>query len=196
MNTRHDTIQLPYPPRAGYLDRIKRIISYLSRFRSGAIRICTDKPDLSKFKTLEYDWSNSPYAGAREEVLYNVPVPKGELVKRCGRMQMLQDALSGKADVLQYFTSSTRHRPIGKNKELSEKRHRGSSQWNSAVVLPLASCASREMWLDVKKISPPPLFISPINSSLLFLSTIINSPLTLNNSSLMYKSYPHVKSKK
>ena len=101
-------------PRIGHLDRIKRVICYLSCFRSGAIRICTDKPDLSKYKTLEYDWSNSPYAGAREEVPYNVPVPKGESVKMWSfaDANLMHDALSGKA-VTAYSISSIRHQLIG-----------------------------------------------------------------------------------
>ena len=86
-------------PRIGHLNRIKRVIGYLSRFRSGGIHIRTDKPDLSKYKTLEYDWNNSPYAGAREEVPHNVPVPKGKSVKMWSfaDANLMHDALSGKA---------------------------------------------------------------------------------------------------
>jgi len=97
-------------PRIGHLNRIKRVIGYLSRFRSGAIRIRTDKPDLSKYKTLDYDWSNSPYAGAREEVPSNVPVPKGKSVKMWSfaDANLMHDALSGKAvtAILHFFNQT------------------------------------------------------------------------------------------
>ena len=97
-------------PRVGHLNRIKRIISYLSRFRSGAIRIRTDKPDLSAYTTLEYDWSNSPYAGAREEVPSNVPIPKGKSIKMWtfADANLMHDALSGKAvtAILHFFNKT------------------------------------------------------------------------------------------
>jgi len=32
-------------PRQGHLDRVKRVIGYLSKFKHGVIHICTDKPD-------------------------------------------------------------------------------------------------------------------------------------------------------
>jgi len=97
-------------PRIGHLNRIKRVICYLSRFRSGAICIRTDKPDLSKYKTLDYDWSNSPYAGAREEIPCNVPIPKGESVKMWSfaDANLMHDALSGKAvtAILHFFNQT------------------------------------------------------------------------------------------
>jgi len=53
-------------PRQGHLDRVKRVIGYLSKFKHGMIRICTDKPDYSNIPKKEYDWFYTCYAGARE----------------------------------------------------------------------------------------------------------------------------------
>ena len=47
---------------------MKRVYGYLSKMKHAAIRFRTDMPDVSDHPFLDYDWSNSPYAGAREEL--------------------------------------------------------------------------------------------------------------------------------
>jgi len=67
-------------PRQGHLDCVKRVIGYLSKFKHGIIRICTDKPDCSNIPKKEYDWFYTCYAGAREGVPEDCPTPRGNLV--------------------------------------------------------------------------------------------------------------------
>ena len=55
-------------PRRGHLDRIKRIIGFLSKMNDPAIRIRTDMADLSDVAIERYDWSKPVYAVADEEV--------------------------------------------------------------------------------------------------------------------------------
>jgi len=40
----------------GHLDRVKRVIGYLSKFKHSVIRIRTDKPDYSNIPKKEFDW--------------------------------------------------------------------------------------------------------------------------------------------
>ena len=42
-------------PRQGHLDRVKRVIGYLSKFKHGVIRIRTEKPDYSNIPKKAFD---------------------------------------------------------------------------------------------------------------------------------------------
>ena len=53
-------------PREGHLDRVKRIIGYLSKMKQGAIRYRTGRPDLSTLPEPPNDWKNTPYGDAEE----------------------------------------------------------------------------------------------------------------------------------
>jgi hypothetical protein len=68
-------------PREGHLERMKRIYSYLCKFKNGAIRYRTDSPNYSDLKTVEYDWSRTVYTGAHEEYPSNLPAARGEPVQ-------------------------------------------------------------------------------------------------------------------
>ena len=68
-------------PRVGHLDRIKRVYGYLLKFKTGTIRIRTGVPDFSDLKYEQHDWSQSPYAGAKELTPDNLPPPKGNQVR-------------------------------------------------------------------------------------------------------------------
>ena len=52
---------------------MKRIYGYLYKFRFATIRIRTDMPDFSDLNVVDSDWSNSPYAGTREDLPTNLP---------------------------------------------------------------------------------------------------------------------------
>jgi hypothetical protein len=67
-------------PRNGHLDRVKRIIGYLSKMREGAIRIRTKEPDYSNIPDTIYDWEHTVYAGAKEEIPDDAPIPLGKEV--------------------------------------------------------------------------------------------------------------------
>jgi len=62
-------------PCQGHLDRVKRIIGYLSKFKHGGIRIRTHKPDYSNIPKKEFDWFYTCYAGAREAIPEDCPTP-------------------------------------------------------------------------------------------------------------------------
>ena len=86
-------------PRVGHLTRMKRIYGYLSKFKQASIRIRTDMPDFSDLEVMEQNWSNTPYAGAKEEQPSNLPPPKGKPVRlfTYADANLMHDALSGKA---------------------------------------------------------------------------------------------------
>ena len=86
-------------PRVGHLTRMKRIYSYLLNYNNAVIRIRTELPDVSDFNFFEYDWSNSPYAGAREEIPSNLPKARGKpvLLTSFVDANLYHDALSGKS---------------------------------------------------------------------------------------------------
>ena len=86
-------------PRKGHLDRMKRIYGYLSKFKFATICIRTDMPDFSDLNTVDYDWTNSPYAGTREDLPTNIPTPKGKPVKifTYADANLYHDMLTGKA---------------------------------------------------------------------------------------------------
>jgi hypothetical protein len=67
-------------PREGHLDRVKRIIGYLSKMRDGVIRIRTEQPDYSNIPDTIYDWEHTVYAGAKEELPDDAPPPLGKEV--------------------------------------------------------------------------------------------------------------------
>jgi len=67
-------------PRVGHLTRVKRIFGYLSHLPNGCIRFRTHEPDFSNLPTKEYDWQRTVYTGAKEEVLTDIPEPKGKYV--------------------------------------------------------------------------------------------------------------------
>ena len=67
-------------PRAGHLDRLKRICGYLSKMRHRFIRIRTAEPDFSDLPKKEYDWARTVYGDVTEEMPRDAPTPKGKHV--------------------------------------------------------------------------------------------------------------------
>jgi len=67
-------------PRKGHLERAKRIVSYLYRFKYSKIRFRTHEPDFSDIVIPEYDWSTSTYGTVKEAVPHDVPTPLGKPV--------------------------------------------------------------------------------------------------------------------
>ena len=67
-------------PRIGHLGRLKKIIGYLANFPHGSLRFRLHEPDYSNLPHREYDWQRTVYAGAKEEIPYDIPEPKGNHV--------------------------------------------------------------------------------------------------------------------
>jgi len=53
-------------PREGHLERLKRILRYLSKMRHATIRFRVDLPDYSALESESFSWKNSLYKGATE----------------------------------------------------------------------------------------------------------------------------------
>jgi hypothetical protein len=68
-------------PKRGHFDRLKRMAGYLYKMVNGTIRVRTDKPDYSGIPEVHYDWEDTIYKGAKEEVPWNAPEPLGKSVK-------------------------------------------------------------------------------------------------------------------
>ena len=64
-------------PRKGHLERVKRMVGYLSKFRHAAIRVRTEKPDYSHLPDAHYDWEKSVYGNVTEEIPKDCPRPLG-----------------------------------------------------------------------------------------------------------------------
>ena len=67
-------------PREGHLDRLKRIVGYLTKMKHGYIRIRTEEPDYSMLQPTSYDWAHTVYGKVTEEMPRDAPTPKGKRV--------------------------------------------------------------------------------------------------------------------
>ncbi len=67
-------------PRKGHFQRAKRIVGYLSKLRNAVIRVRTEMPDFSMIPSQSYSWSHTVYAGAKELLPTDAPIPLGNHV--------------------------------------------------------------------------------------------------------------------
>ena len=67
-------------PRKGNLDRAKRVVAYLVKFKHATIRFRTEEPGLSSIPTTTYDWEESVYGKVSELLPEDTPPPKGKHV--------------------------------------------------------------------------------------------------------------------
>src|SRR5688572_18986972 len=67
-------------PRLGHLSRLQRIVSYLVKFKHAAICFRTERPDLSVYPELHFNWEHSVYGGAKEEIPKDCPPLLGKTV--------------------------------------------------------------------------------------------------------------------
>ena len=67
-------------PRRGHLERAKRVYGYLSKMKHAVIRVRTDLPDFSDHPEKAYDWENTCYRGAEEQLPHDAPPPLGNPV--------------------------------------------------------------------------------------------------------------------
>ena len=66
-------------PRKGHLERAKRVVSYVAKFKESTIRFRTQEPDYSDIPALAYDWE-SKYDEAAEDTPNDAPTPLGKFV--------------------------------------------------------------------------------------------------------------------
>ena len=97
-------------PRRGHLDRVKRIMGFLVKFRSATIRIDTDEPDTSRIPHREYDWTHSCYGNPEEEIPEDMPKPLGKRVitSHYKDANLYHDFITGKAvtGILHFFNKT------------------------------------------------------------------------------------------
>ena len=67
-------------PRQGHLERCKRVVSHLAKFKWATIRIRTEEPDLSSIPTAPRDWEESVYGKVKELTPHDAPPPLGKHV--------------------------------------------------------------------------------------------------------------------
>ena len=87
-------------PRRGHLDRMKRVIGYLCKFRHYMIRFRVDEPDYSNVPGIKnHDWEHSVYGKHEEDVPMNAPPPLGKriILTHYFDASLMHDVLSGKA---------------------------------------------------------------------------------------------------
>jgi hypothetical protein len=70
-------------PRKGHLELLGNIFGYLRKYPDGAIRFHVSiPPHEDRFTPVKADWDCTVYGKAFEEMLYNMPEPKGALVRQ------------------------------------------------------------------------------------------------------------------
>ena len=86
-------------PRAGHLERLKRICGYLSKMKFGYIRVRTEKPDFSDLPETHYEWAKTVYGNVKEEVPKDAPTPLGKRVVMTSYVDanLYHDMLSGRS---------------------------------------------------------------------------------------------------
>ena len=67
-------------PQKGHLERAKRAVGYLVKFRHATIRFRTEEPDMSSIPTASYEWEESVHGKASELLPEDAPAPKGKHV--------------------------------------------------------------------------------------------------------------------
>ena len=65
-------------PREGNLDRARRVVSYLVKFKNDTIRIRTEEPDLSSIPITPYEREELLYGKVTELLPQDAPAPKGK----------------------------------------------------------------------------------------------------------------------
>ena len=60
-------------PRQGHIDRCKRVVSCLEKFKHDAIRIRTEEPDMSSIPTTPCDLEESVYGKVKKLTPHDAP---------------------------------------------------------------------------------------------------------------------------
>ena len=68
-------------PRVGHLNRAKRVVGYVAKFKDAALRFRVGLPDYNHLPQKVEDWEKSVYGNDHEEFPHNMPTPLGKLVR-------------------------------------------------------------------------------------------------------------------
>ena len=97
-------------PRQGHLDRVKRIHGYLFLYKGGMNKIDTTMPDFSHIPEKVYDWEQTCYRGATEDIDPDAPPPLGKPIMTTTYVDanLYHDLISGKAvSGIMHFLNNT-----------------------------------------------------------------------------------------
>lgn len=86
-------------PRAGHLERLKRICGYLRKYPDGAIRYRIIVPTEGYINPRRFDWMNTVYGKCKEDIPSNIPIPLGISV-RCTTYEdanLMHDLTTGRS---------------------------------------------------------------------------------------------------
>jgi hypothetical protein len=86
-------------PRKGHLDRAKRVVACLYRFKFAKIRFRTHEPDFSDLPVPDYDWARSVYGDAQEDTPRDAPKPMGKPVVTTSYVDanLMHDLVTGRS---------------------------------------------------------------------------------------------------
>ena len=86
-------------PRKGHMERVKRIIGYLRRFKNAAIRVRIGLPDIKSLPQTVYDWAYTTYGNVKEEIPDNIPPPLGKpvITTSYADANLYHDLITGRA---------------------------------------------------------------------------------------------------
>ena len=86
-------------PRIGHLDRLKRIVGYLCKFKHYKTRFRVGEPDYTMIQDSTEGWDYTVYKDAKEIVPDDAPPPKGKRVTITSYFDanLMHDMLTGKA---------------------------------------------------------------------------------------------------
>ena len=88
-------------PRQGHLERVKRVHGFIYKYKEAAIRIRTGIPNYQEIDNQypDFDWAESVYGTAPEELPMNMPEPLGKWVRITEYVDanLYFDLLSGRA---------------------------------------------------------------------------------------------------
>jgi len=176
-------------PRKGHLERTKRMIGYLRKFKSGSIRVRTGIPDYSYLgKSPEYDWMNSVYGDVSEEVPKDAPAPLGKTVMTTTYVDanLYHDWTTGRAVTgTLHFLNGTPIDWFSKRQNTVETATYGSE----FVAARIATDQVIDLRLTLRYLGVPVLdksYMFGDNKSLVTSSTIPHSKLNKRHNALSY----------
>jgi hypothetical protein len=102
--------QFRIAPQIGHLHGMKSIYGYLKRYKHGAIRVRTEKPEISNFHMVDYNWLYTVYRKMTELIPNNIPEPLGKsaVCSHYTDANLYHDMINGRSVTgIMHFANST-----------------------------------------------------------------------------------------
>ena len=175
-------------PRQGHLNRLKRIMGYLTKMKLGVVRIRTDLPDLSDLPDADHKWDRSVYKGASEGIPDDAPEALGKPVVCSSYVDanLYHDILTGRSVTgVIHFVNGTPIDWFSKKQSTVETATYGSEFVAAKTAIEQIigiRTALRYMGIEVKG----PTYLFGDNSSVISSSTIPHSQLNRRHMALSF----------